>query len=462
MRAAFLGGGSLRLLPILRAVFLKAPEMFRGGEIRLVDLAVERAEAVGRLLKACPEYGNVNCAIAWTNDLDSALEGVDVMYLTIGARREPTETLSLFTAIEHGYTSSDNISVNGAFLSLRIGFTILDIAHRMEKICPDALMLIFPNPVSVYSCMLNTYTKIRALGICGGFNNHRWDLTRICHRRDEYDHSWNVVAAGINHMSFILRGDYNGEDIYGSLFPRVLNDSWKPMEIPSALDWARHSYLEAQNGLYDIYRRYGVMIFSTEGDGMAHLRPENARDFAIRRFGNRASFNAEAAARIAAESIKKAFSDFIESSRSPASIDWENSPYHRMDVTDITIPMFKAIAGSGNMRIVASRPNMGAVKGFSEDAPLEYTMDILGKKITPVENQYVPEPFYGLAASLSEFQRLQAKAIAEHDPQVFANALDAYPVNRFSKKRCEFFRKMFKLYSDLDPVMLQAERYFSE
>jgi len=35
-------------------------------------------------------------------------------------------------------------------------------------------------------------------------------------------------------------------------------------------------------------------------------------------------------------------------------------------------------------------------------------------------------------------------------------------VNRFSKKRCEFFRKMFKLYSDLDPVMLQAERYFSE
>lgn len=61
MKAVFLGGGSLRLLPILRSVFEKVPEFFRGGEIRLVDLKIERVEAVGKLLLAFPEYADIGC-----------------------------------------------------------------------------------------------------------------------------------------------------------------------------------------------------------------------------------------------------------------------------------------------------------------------------------------------------------------------------------------------------------------
>ena len=113
----------------------------------------------------------------------------------------------------YGYHASDNLSVNGAFLSLRIGRVIFNIAQAMEKCCPDALMLIFSNPVAVYSHLVNTRTKIRALGICGGFNNHKYDLTRLT-GRDEYDDNWDVVAAGINHMSFIIRGAYKGKDIF--------------------------------------------------------------------------------------------------------------------------------------------------------------------------------------------------------------------------------------------------------
>ena len=37
MKAAFIGGGSLRLLPIFRGIFHKTPEVFLDGEIRLID-----------------------------------------------------------------------------------------------------------------------------------------------------------------------------------------------------------------------------------------------------------------------------------------------------------------------------------------------------------------------------------------------------------------------------------------
>ena len=55
MNMLFIGGGSLRILPILRGVFEQVPKVFREGEIRLVDLQLERAEAVGRMLLSCPD-----------------------------------------------------------------------------------------------------------------------------------------------------------------------------------------------------------------------------------------------------------------------------------------------------------------------------------------------------------------------------------------------------------------------
>ena len=195
MNVVFLGGGSIRLLPLIRGIFSASPGAFQNGAIRLVDRELDRAEAVGKLILACPEYEQVGCQVVWTDDLDSVLPGTDVVYLTMAAKREPSESQSWFLGNRYGFVAGDNLSVAGAFLSLRLGRTILNIARKMERHCPGALMLIFPNPVAVYSHLVNTQTRIRALGICGGFNNHKWDLSRLT-GRDVFDPEWQVVAAG--------------------------------------------------------------------------------------------------------------------------------------------------------------------------------------------------------------------------------------------------------------------------
>ena len=464
MNVVFLGGGSMRILPILRGVFHLAPDAFRAGEIRLVDRELDRAEAVGRLAMACPEYQDVRCKISWTTDVDSALEGADALYLTMGARSEPTETLAALAAQEHGYFSSDQLSINGAFLSLRLGAVIMGLARKMERLCPNAMMLIFPNPVAVYSCMVNNHTKIKALGICGGFNNHRWDLSRLC-GRDEFDPKWDVVAAGVNHLSFILRGKRKGEDLYGELMPRILNENWKCMEIQGSSPLAAKALRRALENLYKLYRRHGTIVFSTEGDGLAHIATQDALDLQAERLGAMTDFNPGTIAGTIKERQKAQAAEFLGAAASPQQVDWSvpwpRSPRYGRDVTDITIPIFEALAGLRKMRIVASRANKGAVDGFPGDFALEYTMDIFKDSVTPIENQYVPRPFHGLIASLSEFQTLQAQAIVQHDPKVFADALDAYPINRFTPARNKFFTRMFDIYSDLDPHMRQARNYFA-
>ena len=462
MKAAFIGGGSLRLLPIFRGIFHECPEVFRNGEIRLIDLKLDRAEAVAKLLAACPEYQNIQCKIVATTDVDAGLKDIDVLYLTMAAMREPTETLAKEIAFEHGYYSSDQLTVNGAFLSLRLGGLILDLARKLENVSPNALMLIFPNPVSVYSNMVNRFTKIKALGICGGFGNHRWDLSRLCFGKDEFDPNWNVVAAGVNHLSFILRGEYKGEDLYSSLLPRTLTDSWKRANLTSYDGEARELMNEAIQDLYDCYRKYNTLVFSTEYDGLAHLFVENCRKLQRKRAEERKkSFDPATAREKELAAIEKRFSEFFALAKAPETIDWSlparNNPYCCMNKTDISIPIFKAVAGIEKMRIVASRPNYGVIDGLPENAAVEYTMDIFKDTVTPVENQYIPSPFRGLIASLSEFQTLNAEALATRDPRVLAAALDAYPVHQFDPERKKFFKKMFDLYTDVDPIWREAE-----
>lgn len=462
MKILFIGGGSLRLLPILRGVFEQVPQVFRDGEIRLVDRKRDRAEAVGRLLLACPEYENVRCNITWTADLDSALHGIDALYLTMGARRDPSSSQSVYLANRYGMYSTDNLSVSGAFLSLRLGRTIFSIAQKMEKICPNALMLIFSNPVAVYSHLVNKFTKIKALGICGGFNNHRYDLTRLT-GKNEFDPNWNVVAAGVNHLSYILRGEYQGRDLYSEILPQYLTDSWNPIPIPGTDERARKSTRLAQIILYRMFRRYGKIVFSTELDGATHIFPDETLQLQMECYGLGLNYDPTGVAERFATAEEQRFAEFIAFSKMPSKIDWtvEVGCFSKT-IIDITIPIFKALCGNEKMRIVASRPNYGVVQGFADSTPLEYTIDILGKNIIPVTDQYIPEPFFGLTASLAEFQSLQSEAIAKWDPEIFANALDAYPVGRFTKKRDEFYRKMFALYSDIDPHMLEAEKYFRD
>ena len=464
MKAAFIGGGSLRLLPIFRAIFAESPEVFRNGEIRMADRALDRAEAVSKLLQACPEYKQVNCHVVATDDIDSALHDIDVLYLTMAAMSEPHETQAQFLAREYGYISSDQLSVNGAFLSLRLGSFILELARKLEKSSPHALMLIFPNPVAVYSTLVNKYTSIKALGICGGFNNHRWDLSRLCFGKNEFDPAWDVVAAGVNHLSFIIRGDYKGEDLYSSLLPRTLTDAWQCIDMP----WSgmpKQLVEQALHDLYNTYRKYNTLIFSTELDGLAHISTANYREYQNWFLEQRTPFDPAAARQKSQKAIAERFSIFKAASLNPDKVEWSNRIDDRhglfcLDTTDISLPILKAVAGLEKMRIVASHPNCnGVISNLPVDAAAEFTMDIYKNNITPVENQYVPAPFQGLIASLSEFQTLLADAIARKDAGIFAAAFDAYPVKRFTPERKDFLRKMFDIYTDVDPQMRRAVDY---
>ena len=169
--------------------------------------------------------------------------------------------------------------------------------------------------------------------------------------------------------------------------------------------------------LATMFRNGNKIVFSTEGDGCIFsgilLQVQKQNLAGVKNFDPLASGDQWRS------DIAEKFRKFIEFSKQPSKVDWSGAdPLFAINKTDITIRIFQALGGYSEMRIVASRPNGNAVYGFGSEMPLEYTMDINGKNITPVANQYIPEPFYGLTASLSEFQRLQSKR-SPHGHEIF-------------------------------------------
>lgn len=268
-----------------------------------------------------------------------------MFYLTTAIEREPSDTLALQAAVEYGYLHSDQLSINGAFLAARAGNMVMNFASKMEKYCPEAMMLIFANPVAVYSAAVSNYTKIKALGICAGFGNHLWDLSRIC-GRDCYD-DWNVVAAGVNHLSFILRGQCQGYDMY-EILKKYLTADWHPMPINS-LDYG-DQIREGLQKIVDVYRRFGTMIFSSEPDGMSHILWEWALEKQRKDLPSRLKgFNPDTIGAEQAQKVETRFAEFIRAAASPETPDWDTpvSRNHLFGVDFSGYPMFQHITLGG-------------------------------------------------------------------------------------------------------------------
>jgi 6-phospho-beta-glucosidase len=464
MKVTFIGGGSFRTLPILREA-LKTPGVLDGGEVQLLDLNVARAEVVGRMIQKTPEFRAAPFRIGWTDRAEQALAGADLVSLSMPVGSHTVCRLSEQASRAHGFHGSDQLSVSGSMRGLTGGRIVLDYARQMERLCPKAWFVIFANPVAIYSGLVNNHTAIRALGICGGHGNHRWDLTRLIQGRDEYRDEYDVDVAGINHLSFILRGRYRGGDLYAAI-GRSLARGWKPPRIPSVSPLYEVMIRLGLKRLVEMYRRLGFIIFSTEGDGMIHLFFEemmadkwNKAPSKVTRAQLRAQERRGRTARAKTDAEFRAYLD----QDLPASF-WAKPPDHARWMApaqgDVTSCAMRALAGLGPQRFAASHANRGAVKGFKDRTVLEYSMTMDRKGIRPAPDLEVPDPVHGLISSLATHQTLIGDAVATRDPKTLADALFAYPLFQNSRQARALFRDLLRIHApEIDPVFQKAKPY---
>ncbi len=461
MKAVFVGGGSFRILPVLRGAFAHK-KIFSDGEIRLVDLRVDRARAVGQMLMRTPEFSKLkNCKISWTKNLDKALDGADLLYVTMATGSPLPYLLSGQASMRRGFITSNQLSVTGAFLSLTGSKIILNFARKMEKLCPKATMMIFANPVAVYSALVNNHTNINAMGICAGFVNHRWDLTRLM-GQDAYRDDYDLKVAGVNHMSFILGGKCKEGEIY-SVLGKYLTNSWKPIALTGPSQGGAPSIRLGLKKLAEMYHRFGKIIFSTELDGVANIFYEDVFAHLNKNFKYLTKSQVRAqvkqqlqsrdeADRKLSEYAKMDLDDTFWTSANPNETWFGRSDGH------IAVSIFKALAGLGRSKIATSYPNRGAIPGFKDRTVLEYTQYLDNRGLRPAGKYEIPDCFQGITSAIATHQTLLADASATGDPKIFADALFSYPIKQNSRDARKLFKELLEIHKDDIPSCFQKTR----
>jgi alpha-galactosidase len=240
-KITFIGAGSLGFTRALVRDVLTFP-LLRDATLCLMDIDAERLDFARRAVQRIVELGNYPAKVEATLDRAEALRGADVVLVTILANGVDVWRHDIEIPKKYGIDTNigDTRGPSGIFRALRTIPVMLSIARDMERICPDATMLNYTNPMVMLCRAMQRETSIKLAGLCHSVQGTAEMLARwIGAPMSEITYT----CAGINHMAWYLKYEWNGKDAYPLIRqaiterPEIYNEEQVRNEMLLALNY---------------------------------------------------------------------------------------------------------------------------------------------------------------------------------------------------------------------------------
>jgi alpha-galactosidase len=240
-KITFIGAGSLGFTRGLVRDVLTFP-LLRDATLCLMDIDAERLDFARQAVQRIVELGNYPAKVEATLDRAEALRGADVVLVTILANGVDVWRHDIEIPKKYGIDTNigDTRGPSGIFRALRTIPVMLSIARDMERICPDATMLNYTNPMVMLCRAMQRETSIKLAGLCHSVQGTAEMLARwIGAPMSEITYT----CAGINHMAWYLTYEWNGKDAYPLIRqaiterPEIYNEEQVRNEMLLALNY---------------------------------------------------------------------------------------------------------------------------------------------------------------------------------------------------------------------------------
>ena len=116
-------------------------------------------------------------------------------------------------------TIADTLGVGGVFRALRTIPVMLDFAHDMEEVCPDALFINYSNPMAMVTGAVLRLSGIKTVGLCHSVQVCASTLLNELGMGYDEKVQWKI--AGINHQAWLLECTRDGIDLYPEIKRRA-------------------------------------------------------------------------------------------------------------------------------------------------------------------------------------------------------------------------------------------------
>ena len=222
IKLTFLGAGSFFSLPLLNDI-LRIPGNC-GGTIVLVDTDARRLSGTVRAIRKLIEYLNLrNWKLVASTDRWAVLKDSNYVVNCIEVSGVDCVRMDNDIPLKYGIDQciGDTVGPGGLFKALRTIPVWLDVLRDCERLCPEALVLNYTNPMSMLCLAAARVSSMQVIGLCHSVQ-HTSNLLAQYAGVPYEELEWN--CAGVNHLAWFVKLRHKGNDLYPKLHKKFATE----------------------------------------------------------------------------------------------------------------------------------------------------------------------------------------------------------------------------------------------
>ena len=209
-------------------------------EIGLVDIDPEALKVAELLTRKMVEHKAAKVSVTASTERRDILPGATTVVTTIGVGGRRAWEQDVFIPRKHRIFQpvGDTVMPGGASRCLRMIPAMIEIAHDIERLAPNALFFNYGNPMTAVTRAVRKTTGLPVVGLCHGVMH----VARYLHTALEIEpDEFSYTAVGVNHLTWFTELYERGTDIThkmrayaerrvreGSVFENQVGDDGRP------------------------------------------------------------------------------------------------------------------------------------------------------------------------------------------------------------------------------------------
>ncbi|HEY0073482.1 MAG TPA: alpha-glucosidase/alpha-galactosidase, partial [Abditibacteriaceae bacterium] len=261
-----------------------------GGTIALVDIDEDRLKTMEQLInRLFQQKGKDNWKVIASPDRRKVMKNSDYIVNCIEVSGTACVRFDNDIPKKYGIDQciGDTIGPGGLFKALRTIPVFLDVLKDAEKLCPNALVLNYTNPMSMLCLAAGRTSSMPVVGLCHSVQG----TSHLLAKRAEVPYEEMVwECAGINHLAWFTKLEHNGKSLYPLLMEKAAADLEKAIAEgqPKATTKDRKSY-DFPEHHRDIVRKdmmlhFGAFITESSGHLSEYLPYYRKRKDLIKKY----------------------------------------------------------------------------------------------------------------------------------------------------------------------------------
>ena len=261
-KLVLIGAGSTVFTQRLVADLILSGEADR-WELALVDIDAVTLKAVDALVRKMLAFKNASFPIVATTDRREVLPGADFVVTTIAVGGRRAWDADIQVPRRHGVFQpvGDSVMPGGISRAMRMIPQMVAIAEDVARLCPNAQLLNYGNPMTAICRAIRRKTGVPVVGLCHGVTYVEGLLAGFL---GEEHSSISSFGVGLNHLTFLTDIRCKGDDAMPRL--RAKMQEQLPLveqEIRAKKDWpngvsGRPIRVSDDPLAWSIFEQYGV------------------------------------------------------------------------------------------------------------------------------------------------------------------------------------------------------------